>query len=135
MSRYAQLSVLVVDDDISIRGYMSASLKGIGVGNVYLSETVEEAGTMLDKHDLHGAFVDLVLQRGSGLDVGRIMQQQGVPVVFCTGVDDEFNLTQMHEIGWVLPKPVRMAGLKRALEAFICHAGRCLNRQCRERVS
>lgn len=135
VSRFAALSVLVVDDDINIRSYMAASLKALGVGTIHLAETVVEAGETLDVHAIDGAFVDLVLQHGSGLDVGRMMARQGVPVAFCTGVVDEFNLTQMHEIGWVLPKPVRIAGLKRALETFVCNARRCLTSQCPERTA
>lgn len=135
MSRYAQLSVLVVDDDINIRSYMAASLKALGVGGIHLAETIEEASAVLEVNPLDGAFVDLVLQHGSGLDVGRMLAKHGVPVAFCTGIADEFNVTQMHEIGWLLPKPVRMAGMKRALETFICNGRRCLNMVCKERAS
>ena len=135
MTPYQQLSVLVVDDDINIRSYMGAMLKTCGVGAVHLAETYLEAESIAARNKLDGAYLDLVLQRGSGLDVGRMLVAQGIPVVFCSGVADEFNASQMHEIGWLLPKPVRLAGIKRALESFVCHQRRCGDATCGERIT
>jgi len=130
MNPYNQLSVLVVDDDINVRSYMTAMLQACGVGQVHLAETYLEANKIVNEHGSDGAYLDLVLQRGSGLDIGRHLVEFGIPVVFCSGVTDEFNASQMHEIGWLLPKPVRLAGIKRALDLFVCHIRRCEAGQC-----
>lgn len=111
------MKVLVVDDDISLRKYMRMSLEVLGV-DVVEAEDWHTTMTVLDGHQIDGAFLDLVLQRGSGLDIARHLKEKDIPVVFTSGVSDDFNLTQMHELGWVLTKPVRIAGMKRALEWF-----------------
>ena len=115
---YSDLTILVVDDDVSIRTLVKALLESCGVGHVLVAATYLEAEEAANTIKLHGAFLDLVLQRGSGLDIGRMLTEKGVPVVFCSGVTDEFNISQMLEIGWALSKPVRLAGLKRGLAWF-----------------
>ena len=112
------MTILVVDDDVSIRSLMKALLESIGVRHVVAVATYLEAEEAANTVKLHGAFLDLVLQRGSGLDIGRMLTERNVPVVFCSGVTDEFNISQMLEIGWALSKPVRLAGLKRGLAWF-----------------
>ena len=115
---YKDMTILVVDDDVSIRTLMKALLESCGVGHVLVAATYKEAEETASAVKLNGAFLDLVLQRGSGLDIGRMLTEKNVPVVFCSGVSDEFNISQMLEIGWVLSKPVRLQGLRRGLEWF-----------------
>ena len=111
------MRVLVVDDDINLRKYMRLTLQGLGCDVVEADDWLS-ARDQLTQVAIDGAFLDLVLQRGSGLDIAHYLQAMDLPVVFCSGVSDDFNMTQMHELGWVLTKPVRVAGLRRALEWF-----------------
>ena len=123
----------MVDDDISIRTYMESMLKACGVGHVIAAESWKEVKDVVGVALIHGAFHDLVLQRSSGLDIARELEKIKVPSVFCSGAVDEFNVAQMLELGWLLPKPVRLAGIKRALDYFLMIKQSCA-KQCDDRV-
>ena len=111
------MKILVVEDDLSLRKYMNLALTGLGA-EVLEADDWHSTMNAIDGHHIDGAFLDLVLQRGSGLDIARHLVEMNIPVVFTSGVSDEYNLSQMHELGWVLSKPVRVTGLKRALAMF-----------------
>ena len=115
---YKDLTILVVEDNDSIRMLMEHMLTQLGVGRVLSATQWYEVQTKLQDTEVDGAFVDLVLQHGSGLDVARSLKAQRIPIVFCSGVDDEYNQRQMYALGFVFKKPVTMYALNRGLEYF-----------------
>lgn len=119
---YKMLTVLVVDDDISIRSMVESLMLSMGVGHVFTAATWKEAEAICGTAKVSGAILDLVLQRGSGIDIGRDCAARNIPVVFATSMADEFNDAQMLELGWIIRKPVRLAALHRALDYFKLHA-------------
>ena len=116
--KYKGLTVLVVEDNNSIRLLMEQMLTQIGVGRVITATQWYEVQSAIEGVDVHGAFVDLVLQHGSGLDVARSLKSKNIPIVFCSGVDDEYNQRQMYALGFFFKKPVTMYALDRGLEYF-----------------
>jgi DNA-binding response OmpR family regulator len=117
-SPYQDLSILVVEDNDSILFFMEAALTQLGVGRVLKAKTWFDVQSVIEGQQIDGAFLDLVLQHGSGLDVGRSMRALKVPVIFCSGVTDEYNHKQMYELGFVFSKPIGLAMLVRGLEYF-----------------
>lgn len=130
---YASLTILVLDDDISVRTMIVKQLEMLGVGAAMPVSTYKEAMEVVGCAHFDGAFLDLVLQRSSGLDVGHLLSKHNVPCVFYTAISDDFNTQQMLELGWVLTKPVRLAGLRRALDWFKCAKYRCEAEPCEAR--
>ena len=118
MSDYKGLTVLVVEDNDSIRMVMEHMLTQLGVGRVITATQWYEVQSSINGVEVHGAFVDLVLQHGSGLDVARSLKSGNVPVIFCSGVDDEYNQRQMYALGFVFRKPVTMPMIHRGIEYF-----------------
>lgn len=112
------LTILVVEDNDSIRFFMDKALTQMGVGRVITASTWYEVQSKTDGIQIDGAFLDLVLQHGSGLDVARSLTAMKVPVVFCSGVADEYNIKQMYRYGFVFEKPIHIHMLNRGLEYF-----------------
>ena len=115
---FQNLTVLVVDDNDTIRMYMDKALTQLGVGRVITASCMTDVKTKIALDELDGVFLDLVLQYGSGLDLARIFRSHKVPVIFCSGVTDEYNIKQMYELGFVFNKPIHMYMLNRGLRYF-----------------
>jgi DNA-binding response OmpR family regulator len=118
VSNFKDLRIIVVDDDDLLVKYMEAMLTQLGVGSVTTAENFYQVQDKLREGQYDGAFLDLVLQHGSGLDVGRSLKAHGIPVIYCSGVTDEYNIRQMYQIGFVFSKPITMYHLNRGLEYF-----------------
>ena len=88
-SKYQDLTVLVVEDNDAILYFMEHALTQLGVGRVIKAKTWYEVQSGIDGQKIDGAFLDLVLQYGSGLDIARDMRSLKVPIIFCSGVTDE----------------------------------------------
>jgi DNA-binding response OmpR family regulator len=115
---YQNLTVLVVEDNKSTMFIMEQILTQMGVGRVITATTWNEVQSKIEGQKVDGAFLDLVLQHGSGLDVARTMRALKVPVIFTSGVTDEYNIKQMYELGFVITKPVSMQAINRGLMYF-----------------
>jgi DNA-binding response OmpR family regulator len=115
---YKDLTVLVVEDNQSTMFIMEQVLTQLGVGRVITAATWHEVQAKVEGQKVDGAFLDLVLQHGSGLDVARSMRALKVPVIFTSGVNDEYNIKQMYELGFVITKPVSMQAINRGLMYF-----------------
>ena len=115
---FQNLTVLAVDDNDTIRLFMDKALTQLGCGRVIVAPSMTEAKKLVNIEDLDGVFLDLVLQYGSGLDLARIFRGHKVPVIFCSGVTDEYNIKQMYDLGFVFSKPIHMHMLNRGLKYF-----------------
>jgi DNA-binding response OmpR family regulator len=120
---YKDLTVLVVEDNQSTMFIMEQVLAQLGVGRVITATTWHEMQGKVEGQEIDGAFLDLVLQHGSGLDVARSMRSLKVPVIFTSGVSDEYNIKQMYEHGFVIAKPVSMQAINRGLMYFAALKG------------
>ena len=112
------LKVLVVEDNESINRILCMQLDVLGVSNIVSFRSIQEAKLAIENMPFDGAFLDLVLPDGSGIEVGKLCVEYKIPVVFITGMDDEYNEMLMLDIGWVLRKPVPVTALKRAVTYF-----------------
>jgi excisionase family DNA binding protein len=113
-SRDATPRVLVVDDDDSVRGWMSGVLNGHG----FHADAVPDGATGLDRlaqtsYDL--AIVDLRMPGLDGLSVLRQLRARGdsLPVIVVTGYSTEASAVEALNIGvsFYLTKPLRLTPL------------------------
>lgn len=114
------LQILIVEDDKNLQSYYSGMIDYLGIkrDNVYQATSVAAALEMLDHMDFDGALLDMVLGDGVGLQVGKRCVDKKIPVVFITGVDDDFNYLMMYGLGWIIKKPAPIVAVKRALKYF-----------------
>ena len=112
------MNILVVEDSAALNKLYCSQLDLLGVESVVSFKNITEAKTAIEHIPFDGAFLDLVLPDGSGIEVGKLCQNKGIPVVFITGMADEYNDMLMLDIGWILRKPVPITALKRSLTYF-----------------
>ena len=116
---YPRMTILVVDDDRTIRLLMETILSRLGVKNILLCTSKEDALGILSRDvKIDGAILDLVLVDGTGLDVAKACHLKDIPVVFCTSTNDLHNSSLMYSYGWVLSKPVLLHAIERACDYF-----------------
>ena len=118
VQQLSDLTILVVDDNPTIMCLMEAALTKLGVGRVITATTWYQVQQKIDGINIDGAFLDLVLQHGSGLDIARSLKAIKTPVIFCSGDEDEYNIQQMYAHGFVFAKPVCASALIRGLDYF-----------------
>lgn len=111
------MTILIVEDDAACAAYIEALVTKMGELCIK-AETTEKALDFMSVGKFNGVLCDLVLESGSGLEVAKAARAIGIPVVFVTSTEDDYNTTLMHEYGFVLRKPARMNGLARAIEYF-----------------
>jgi FixJ family two-component response regulator len=81
--------VFVVDDDVSVRGYLMRLVQSVGLAcEAYGS--VSEFLEHLDGHQCGCAILDVRLPGASGLDAQQLLTDRGIPlpVIFVTGYAD-----------------------------------------------
>lgn len=112
-------SVFVVDDDWSIRTSMNRLLRGYG----FDATLFESVGDLLRHGNFDTAIcivLDIDLDGISGIDVRRILTEQGVtaPVIYITGNDSPANRAAALGSGCLayLPKPFTAESLIGSIE-------------------
>ena len=118
MRRRQQPSVLVVEDDLSLRTLYRAALMAAGYSVTAVEDGVD-ALTYLDSNPAPQAVVlDLALPRLSGLDVGQELKVRpdtaSVPIIVVTGIVG-FDAADLH-FDCVFPKPISAESLVRAVD-------------------
>jgi CheY-like chemotaxis protein len=116
--QFNDLTILIVEDNPTIMYLIEQALTKLEVGKVITATTWYQVQQKIDDIHVDGAFLDLVLQHGSGLDIARSLKAIKTPVIFCSGVEDEYNIQQMYAHGFVFAKPVSVPALIRGLEYF-----------------
>jgi type IV pilus assembly protein PilB len=116
-------TVLVVDDDDSVRGFVALSLSE--QADVVVAATAEEALRLAATHELDAAVVDLGLPDLSGIELTRLLRSDTrtalLPLLLLTGNDTasvraEAALAGVTEF---LAKPVDSAVLEGRVEALL----------------
>ncbi|MCA0871446.1 response regulator [Seohaeicola saemankumensis] len=122
------VTILVLDDDSSVRSALARLLKAKGFAQQQL-DSIASLRAALPLPADSCLLVDIVLDQESGLDVPGILRDRNelVPVVFMSATDDEEMLAKADTTGATrcLRKPFEADELVAALEAAVtalCHA-------------
>lgn len=112
-------TILIVDDDMSVRGYLSALLEHLGA-KVLAADGLDSALEKMSNPSIKidGVIADMIINGGNGIDVAKAATERGIKTIFSSSITDEYNVNLMLEHGWLIPKPVRMAGAKRIIDHF-----------------
>ncbi len=112
-------TILVVDDEESIRELLREAFRGAGY-EVRTAGDAEEALAVMRRHNIQVVFLDLKLPGMSGVDMARAIRKEN-PIAFLyamTGYVSLFELSDCREAGFddYFTKPVKLATLFQAAE-------------------
>ena len=115
------ISVLIVDDDVSVRSTMNEYVNSAG----YKSDTVscaEEALEMLKKKSFQVVITDIILPAMGGLELTKIIKRdKNSDVIVMTGYSDDYSYEEAINFGasdFVI-KPVRLEELMLRLKRVL----------------
>ena len=102
--------ILVVEDSVDIYESLSAILKDEGFG-VTVADTKRAATEALEAENtaFDLALIDISLPDGLGFSLYPVAEEQDVPVIFLTAVDDDYMISRGLDMGAAdyIPKPYR----------------------------
>ena len=122
MSLRNSLHVLVVDDTSVSRGLICMALDEIGISNVHISKSGEEAYEFATRQGAHIVISDNHMPGMSGIQLLEKLRQQKttarIGFILISGSMTQDLLTSAQKFGLnnFLPKPFNTAGLKACLE-------------------
>lgn len=114
-------NILLLEDDLTIASGLMYALEKEGYIPSHC-QTIEKAIRAIKEKEFPLAILDMQLPDGSGKEVGNLLLQKGVPVIFLTIVDDENEIVDCLERGAAeyITKPFRLrellARVKRSLQ-------------------
>lgn len=113
--------IVVVEDDTIIASGLEYSLQEEGY-HVRLATTMQEAIALKDTIKVDLWLLDLSLPDGSGYEICRkLKQEEDVPVIFLTAVDDEVNVVMGLDMGAddYITKPFRLRELMSRIKSVL----------------
>jgi DNA-binding response OmpR family regulator len=126
MSKEAGRSVLVVEDDVSVRRPLVKFLEMHGF-TVATADAADEGLDALKQQRFAAAVVDLRLKRGSGRDV-VVSAPADIPVIIFSGVPSESaELERLRPRTRLIEKPYSLVLLVETLEEMLADAGASQN--------
>ena len=94
--------VLVVDDELSARLIMRATLEESGF-DVVEADSVREAWQQFENHQPDLLILDVILPDGNGIklcaDIRQLPQGRNLPIAMATGLYDELSIQQAYQSG------------------------------------
>jgi DNA-binding response OmpR family regulator len=121
MSKDASRTVLVVEDDLSVRRPLVKFLELQGF-SVVTAETGDEGVAIIGKQRLVAAVIDLRLRQGSGREVVAAIPAE-IPVIIFSGVPSESAaLERLRPRTRLIEKPYSLVQLVAALEEMLADA-------------
>ena len=111
--KYSDITVLIVDDDLSVRNTMDEYIANAGFSTLAAS-SAEEALELIEKNDFAVVITDIRLPGMGGLELTKVIKQKnGSDVIVVTGYSDDYSYEEAINIGasdFVI-KPVRLEEL------------------------
>ncbi len=121
----ADINILIVDDEESIRYTFKMFLQREGYGNITTAATLEEAITVLQKEHFDLVVSDIVLEDRSGTELLKYIQKAGIecPVVMVTGFPNLKSAAEAVRYGAFdyISKPVNKETLLRFVRQALNH--------------
>lgn len=120
MTRFSELSVMLLEDEYLIALDAEHNLESLGVKSVRLVNALPAAAAIAEAGDVDVAVLDLNINGEMSLEVADMFRRKGIPIVFASGyelhdrIDADLENTAVH-----LRKPYTAQGLKLALEAAL----------------
>ncbi len=127
MSALARLTVLVVDDNKSMRTLTAAVLTGLGIRHVLEAQDGHAALKLLKTYDVDLAIVDFKMAPMDGIAFTNLVRTSPdtanpyLPIVMLTGHGDKARVTRARDAGVTefMVKPITAKALTQRIQAMI----------------
>jgi CheY-like chemotaxis protein len=127
MGDLSSLSILIVDDNKSMRSIASAALKSIGVRHITEAADGASALAVLRNHDIDLAIVDFSMRPLNGIEFTRLVRnspdarQPYLPILMMTGHGDKTRVNEARDAGVTefMVKPITAKALIDRMQAII----------------
>jgi two-component system, chemotaxis family, chemotaxis protein CheY len=129
-SPFAQIGVLVVDDDTYLRKIVRSLLSGFGVSRVYEAGDGAQGLELLDQFRPDVLLIDWEMPMLTGAEMVALVrnpdtsQNATVPIIMMTGHTERHRIEQAMQLGVneILVKPFSAKSLMQRLDLVINHA-------------
>ena len=91
-------NILILEDDVMIASGLMYAIESEGY-RACLAKNIKEAFKLISESQFDLGILDMQLPDGRGLDVGRKLKEEGVPIIFLTVEDDESDIVKAFEEG------------------------------------
>lgn len=91
-------NILILEDDVMIASGLMYAIESEGY-RACLAKNIKEAFKLISESQFDLGILDMQLPDGRGLDVGRKLKEEGVPIIFLTVEDDESDIVNAFEEG------------------------------------
>ena len=92
------IRIFILEDDEMIASGLKYALENEGY-EVSHAPNVRIAKNIIEEESFNMAIVDIQLPDGSGTEVGRLLKEKEIPLIFLTVVDDESKIVKAFEDG------------------------------------
>ena len=117
---FRKQSILVMDDDGSVRAAVRTVLEGAGY-NVVTAADAEEAAVRFVPEEIDLVILDLNLPLRSGWDAFEQLTTQypTTPVIIMTGMPDQYRTAQAVGVGALIEKPIEVPALLKTMKELL----------------
>ena len=108
-------SILILEDDIMLSVMFEEVLTHLGLKNLHIATTIEEALIEINSKNFKFAFLDIHIGRSTSYEVATKLDSLKIPFCFLTGDEKGSTLRRFPQAS-ILHKPHSIDDLKKLLE-------------------
>lgn len=90
--------ILILEDDVMIASGLAYAIESEGYEAV-IAKNIKDATELIKISEFDLGILDMQLPDGRGIDIGKKLKEDNIPVIFLTVEDDESNIVKAFESG------------------------------------
>ena len=90
--------ILILEDDAMIASGLAYAIESEGYEAV-IAKNIKDAAELIKISEFDLGILDMQLPDGRGIDIGKKLKEDNIPVIFLTVEDDESNIVKAFESG------------------------------------
>ena len=90
--------ILILEDDVMIASGLAYAIESEGYEAV-IAKNIKDAAELIKISEFDLGILDMQLPDGRGIDIGKKLKEDNIPVIFRTVEDDESNIVKAFESG------------------------------------
>lgn len=90
--------ILILEDDVMIASGLAYAIESEGYEAV-IAKNIKDAAELIKISEFDLGIRDMQLPDGRGIDIGKKLKEDNIPVIFLTVEDDESNIVKAFESG------------------------------------
>lgn len=90
--------ILILEDDVMIASGLAYAIESEGYEAV-IAKNIKDAAEFIKNSEFDLGILDMQLPDGRGIDIGKKLKEDNIPVIFLTVEDDESNIVKAFESG------------------------------------